>query len=219
MKRSTRSEQPIRGGVSDRGRRAAIGFAGALMVLPALVTRGAVGSPGPAVAGNLPASGAAFGGRAELCSGVNAQGVGLLGEYFAKESLDSPIFTRMDGVVDFDAELNGLEQKPRGAQPKSARWRGWVRPLTTGRYVFHASTPGMRVVIARDVVATWQPTAPVEVSMVTGRYYPISVELDKLPATSAQRVRLEWTAPQGARFLVPRALLYLPTETVQTKPL
>ena len=25
--------------------------------------------------------------------------------------------------------------------------------------------------------------------------------------------RLEWTAPHGARFLVPRALLYLPTET------
>jgi hypothetical protein len=52
------------------------------------------------------------------------------------------------------------------------------------------------------------------VEMSAGRFYPVLIELKGLnPAAAQQRVRLEWTAPHGARYLIPRALLHQPTET------
>ena len=55
------------------------------------------------------------------------------------------------------------------------------------------------------------PDAARDVELAAGRFYPILVELGRIAAAD-ERIRLEWTAPHGARFLVPRALLYLPTE-------
>jgi hypothetical protein len=46
------------------------------------------------------------------------------------------------------------------------------------------------------------PDAAPDVELSAGRFYPILVEVDRIAAADA-RIRLEWTAPHGARF--PRA--------------
>lgn len=149
--------------------------------------------------------------RAETCTAANAVGVGLRGEYFAQESFGGPtLLTRVDSVVDFDASLEWPADQ--ASQPKSVRWAGWVKPPLSGDYRFHAEAPNMRVLVAREVVAGGLAPADATVNLAAGRFYPIVVEVSKLPASSA-RIRLEWTAPHGARYLLPRTLLHLPTET------
>jgi hypothetical protein len=143
--------------------------------------------------------------RAELCSGANAAGVGLRGEYFAAERCaGAPVVVRLDGAIDFDGSFD-----LPGPAPRSVRWSGWVRPPLSGHYRFHAGPADARIVVARQPLGG--PDAAPGVELSAGRFYPILVELDRVALANA-RVRLEWTAPHGARFLVPRALLYLPTE-------
>ncbi|WP_084360384.1 PA14 domain-containing protein [Hydrogenophaga palleronii] len=150
--------------------------------------------------------------RADMCTSANPAGVGLRGEYFDKAFLKgSPRLVRTDGVVDFDQAVkwpSGTTQKP----VSSVRWSGWVRAPISGGYRFHADAPGMRVLIARKLVAGGDAPADEKVELAAGRFYPIEVTVDRL-ANSVARIRLEWTAPHGARYVVPKALLNLPTET------
>lgn len=149
--------------------------------------------------------------RAGICSAANAVGVGLRGEYFTEASLHGePALVRVDGVVDFDSSMAW----PPGTagKPVSVRWRGWVKPPLSGGYQFHADAPGMQVWVARHLVAG-EGVAPGEkVDMAAGRFYPIEIVLDPV-SDSKNRIRLEWTAPHGARYVLPKALLHLPTDT------
>lgn len=156
--------------------------------------------------------------RADLCTAVNAVGVGLRGEYFAKTSMVGPaILVRVDTVVDFDA-LSLRSPSGRGeTMVESVRWSGWIKPPLSGMYRFHADTPNMRVLVARNVVAGEGAAADGKVDLAAGRFYPIEVTVTKL-GDAGTPIRLEWTAPHGARYLVPRALLHLPTDTVATPP-
>ena len=152
--------------------------------------------------------------RAGSCTAANAVGVGLRGEYFEEESCaGAPLLVRVDGVVDFDQDL----EWPTGnaARPRSIRWSGWIKPPLSGHYRFHAGAPAMQILVVRQPVAGDGAPPDATLSMAAGRFYPIVVEVSRL-AQSTVRLRLEWTAPHGARFLVPRALLHLPTETVTT---
>jgi hypothetical protein len=143
--------------------------------------------------------------RADLCSSANAAGVGLRGEYFAAERCaGAPLVVRLDGAIDFDRSFNLPAPSPR-----SVRWSGWVKPPLSGRYRFHASAADARIVVARQALAGPEAAAGVELS--PGRFFPILVEIDRIVAADT-RIRLEWTTPRGVRFLVPRALLYLPTD-------
>jgi hypothetical protein len=51
--------------------------------------------------------------------------------------------------------------------------------------------------------------------MAAGRFYPIQIELARSAAVE-QALRLEWTAPHGARYVVPKALLFAPTDSVRS---
>jgi len=147
--------------------------------------------------------------RMAMCSAANAAGVGLRGEYFARERCaGAPLLVRLDGAIDFDTSFD-MPAEGTQRRPRSARWSGWVKPPITGHYRFHAGTPDARIVVARQALTG--PDAAADVELSAGRFYPIVVELDRIAAAD-ERIRLEWTAPHGARFLVPRALLYLPTE-------
>ncbi|HEX6364123.1 MAG TPA: hypothetical protein VFZ93_14295, partial [Albitalea sp.] len=76
--------------------------------------------------------------RAALCSGKNAAGVGLRGEYFAGEGCTgAPLLVRLDGAIDFDAAL-GWPGERGHERPRSVRWSGWVKPPIAGRWRFHA---------------------------------------------------------------------------------
>jgi hypothetical protein len=193
----------------DRGHRprrmflAVAGTAGAAL----LVRRDGVQAASPA-AGLAAVEARQAAERAGLCSAANAAGVGLRGEYFAAERCaGAPLLVRLDGAIDFDGSFD----LPAGSQARarSVRWSGWVKPPLSGRYRFHAGSPDARIVVARQPLAG--PDAAPDVELSAGRFYPILVEVDRIAAAEA-RIRLEWTAPHGARFLVPRALLYLPTE-------
>ncbi|HEX6707041.1 MAG TPA: PA14 domain-containing protein [Albitalea sp.] len=146
--------------------------------------------------------------RAALCSSANVAGVGLRGEYFADEGCRGPaLLIRQDATIDFDASLDWPAER-RDQRPRSVRWTGWVKPPLPGRYRFHPGTSEAQVQVSRQRVAG--PDADDGIELAAGRFYPIAIELDRI-APGAADVRLEWTAPHGARFLVPRALLYLPT--------
>jgi len=161
----------------------------------------------------LPARGvlnAKEGSRAEqsmrMCSSANGSGVGLLAEYFAADQCQGlPVLSRVEGPVEWDP----AEVWP-GTGPASARWRGWVKPPLPGNYKFHAAHPGARIVVARQAFVCEDDSSMEPISLEAGRYYPISLEIHGLRASTAF-IRLEWTAPHGMQFLIPRSLLYLPT--------
>lgn len=146
-----------------------------------------------------------------LCSGANPVGLGLRGEYYREENLaGTPMLVRVDPVIDFDAGLDWPSHGDAG-HPRSVRWTGWVKAPLSGRYRFHLDAPGAQVSVSRQVLVG----AGDEVELAAGRYHPVSLALHRLPAGPG-RIRLEWTAPHGARFLVSRALLFPPTESVTT---
>jgi PA14 domain len=151
---------------------------------------------------------------AELCSGRNAVGVGLRGEYFRDPSMrGEPVLTRLDPVIDFASGLE-LPSSLGGQAIGSVRWSGWVKAPLTGRYRFHLDVPGSRLTVSQRAVSGNQADDAIELS--AGRFYPILVELQGLNAAALPGLRLEWTAPHGARYLIPRALLHQPTETARS---
>jgi hypothetical protein len=150
--------------------------------------------------------------RAGLCSAANAVGVGLRGEYFSEPSLHGKaVKVRVDSVVDFDPLMGW--QSDFSARPASVRWSGWIKPPLSGSYRFHAEAPNMRVLVARNLVDGGGAAPAEKVELSAGRFYPVEIIVDQI-TDSPTRVRLEWTAPHGARYVLSRALLHLPTETV-----
>ncbi len=155
--------------------------------------------------------------RADICTAANAVGVGLRGEYFSEANLaGTPLLVRVDDVVDFDHVI----QHPTAVSTQAARsvkWTGWVKAPITGPYRFHADAPHMKVLVARKVLAGEGAPADARIDLAAGRYYPIEVVVTRFSDSDA-RIRLEWTAPHGARYVVPRSLLQLPSDTVAKRP-
>jgi hypothetical protein len=83
----------------------------------------------------------------------------------------------------------------------------------TGPYTLHASAPGARITISRQRVQSGTPMVNIPIELAAGRFYPVVVEIPNLAALGADGVvKFEWTAPHGMRFVIPRALLYLPSD-------
>lgn len=142
------------------------------------------------------------------CSSRNATGVGLRGEYFKEERLRGAAWrVRTDKVVDFDATLDWSEGSDK---PRSVRWGGWVKAPLSGAYRFHCDHPGARVIVAKTDFSIGAMPPAEGLSLMAGRFYPVDLQLDRIDDQAAGRIRLEWTPPHGARFLVAQALLFLP---------
>jgi hypothetical protein len=138
----------------------------------------------------------------------------LRGEYFAKEKFQgSPLLVRTDAGIDFDSAFDWHAGPGVSQTPKSVRWTGWVRPPVTGRYQFHIRAEGATITVARKVLTGLSDPNDAYVELHAGRYAPVVIEMSPVPA-GAERIRFEWTTPYGARFVVPRALLFTPTESV-----
>ena len=149
--------------------------------------------------------------RAAMCSTREAFAAGLRAEYFERPGFEGAVrVARLEGPLDqaWPAAEAG------SAVPRSARWLGWVKPAMAGRYVFHSAEPTAQITVAgQRFGAGADPAAAVD--LATGRYYPIRIEWPDRAATSTQAdLRLSWTAPHGARYLVPRAALFPPSDTV-----
>jgi len=152
----------------------------------------------------------------DLCSARNAVGVGLRGEYFAKvEWQGVPLLSRTDPSIDFDASLDWPSHTPA---PRSVRWQGWVKAPISGTYRFHVEAAPARVSVARQDVVGGDRGQSLPIELQAGRFYPITVEIAHLDARPRGPLMLEWTAPHGARYVVPRSLLFLPTETAMRPP-
>jgi len=148
--------------------------------------------------------------RAALCSGSNVAGTGLRGEYFADDKTGGKsLLVRVDGTVDFDRTLDWPTSAAR-QHPRSAQWTGWIKAPISGRYRFHINQPGTTLVVARQSMlgAEGKDGGPIE--LTAGRFYPVTLRVEKVDQLQG-RLALEWTAPFGARYVVPRQLLYVPT--------
>lgn len=155
--------------------------------------------------------------RADLCSTDNTKGTGLRGVYF-EHGLDqgAPLLVRTDGTVDFDASFDWPGPALGGRLPGSARWQGWIKPMVSGHYRFHSDQPTASVTVARQPMAGTDASSGVTIELTAGRFYPITLEVQRLASING-RLRLEWTTPYGARFVVPQALLFMPTESLITQ--
>lgn len=155
--------------------------------------------------------------RADMCSAKNAVGTGLRGEYFSAAGLQGPAkLVRIDEVIDFDQSIRTAASQD-AASISSVRWNGWLKAPISGQYRFHADAPNMQILVARQVVAGLEANPDEKIQLAAGRFYPVEIRVNRL--TDAEvRIQLEWTAPHGARYVVPRALLHPPTETVAAAP-
>lgn len=154
--------------------------------------------------------------RGSLCSGREAVAAGLQAQYHAKPGFQGdPVLQRLESPIDGPLPTSG----DRGAfVVRSVRWTGWVRVPFNGRYAFHGEPAAVTVRVAGQLMQG--PGAAREgLELAAGRYYPIAVEWADVPkATAPPSVSLAWTAPHGARYVVPRSLLYPPTDAVPAKP-
>jgi hypothetical protein len=184
-----------------------LGLAGAVSAAPP-------GVPGPGAGGLSSIETRQADQRAQLCSSANAVGVGLRGEYFARPGFaGTPLLSRIDTVIDFDDALDWPAER-KGTPPRSVRWSGWVKAPLAGRYTLHVQPASAAVRVAHRVLTGAAADGPPTIELAAGRFYPVTIELDR-PLRRGEVVRLEWTAPHGARFVIPRQSLFMPTETVQ----
>jgi hypothetical protein len=169
-----------------------------------------------ASASGTPAVDAAAAHRAQLCSPSNPTGVGLRGEYFSQPGARGPVLlSRVDATVDFDATLDWPADRS-ASRPRSARWSGWIKAPFAGRYRIEVDPPSAQVTVGVQALQGPQSSAGGWVDLEPGRFYPIEVVVPRLPAPGASgEVALRWTAPHGARYVIPRNLLFMPTDTVK----
>jgi hypothetical protein len=147
--------------------------------------------------------------RAALCSENNAKGTGLLGAYFA-HALDQgqPWLRSSDGAIDFEASFDWPSQM-QGKHPSAARWHGWVKPVVSGLYKFHADQQEVNITVARQPMSGPGAETDAMIELVAGRFYPITLEVKNINRIVG-RLRLEWTTPYGARFVIPGVSLFMP---------
>jgi hypothetical protein len=142
--------------------------------------------------------------RAALCSSAIPGGTGLSGEFFSSEGLRG---TRLAERLQTELEW------PTGLAARSARWIGWLRAPLTGFYAFHARVPGVQITVAGRRVGGEGAAPQARVELAAGRFHPILIELPRIDP-ALKDLRLEWTAPHGARFAIPGRAMYPPTERV-----
>ena len=198
-----------------QGRRAVL-WAGAGLLLSTSVVRASTATPArsePSRGGSSALGESAR--QADLCSSANAIGVGLRGEYFSADGWRGhPDAVRTDTTVNFDSPTE-LSRACGLQQIGSVRWTGWVRAHVSGRFRFEGGSPRVRVVVSNLDQSGPQVNSTAGIQLSAGRYYPVRVELDRV-STAQLVVSLQWTAPYGARYIIPRELLFLPSDSVST---
>ena len=142
------------------------------------------------------------------CSDSNAKGTGLQADYFAGDALNGRLLlSRLEPTVEFEL---ATDWPTAAARPRSARWQGWIKAPLKGLYHFHAM-PGSTVIVAGQWMMGGKAAPDAAIELQPGRFYPIEMRAD-LSTNVAER--LEWTAPHGLRYVVPRALLFPPSPKV-----
>lgn len=129
-------------------------------------------------------------------------GDGLVGEYYEGMDFNRLITTRRAAAIAFDWAM----RPPAAGVPAeyfSVRWKGWLVPPATGRYVLHATVDdGIRVWLNDQLVLDeWRPQPvrhfAVVVPLQAGRPYKLRVKY--FQAILDTRARLAWVLPSVAQ--------------------
>ncbi|HEV2344051.1 MAG TPA: glycoside hydrolase family 3 C-terminal domain-containing protein, partial [Actinocrinis sp.] len=126
-------------------------------------------------------------------------GPGLYGQYYSGNALSgSPVFTRVDPVVNFNWGGNS-PGGTLGGTNWSAKWTGTLTPPTTGTYNFSlTSDDGSRLYInGQQVINNWADQPPTtktgSIALTAGQ--PVSIEVDYFQDGGGSQVNLDWQIP------------------------
>lgn len=128
------------------------------------------------------------------------------------DAANSPIiFTRTDAKIDFDWGLGSPD--PAVPQDKfSVQWQGEIHPRYTGEYTFYSTSDDGHALaingqlITRDVEPHAARTVSGKITLEAGKTYPIVVFFYE--ATGHASMKLEWSAANQPREVVPTSQLY-----------
>jgi hypothetical protein len=158
---------------------------------------------------NAVISGIFFGGPATQA--VVGTGTGLMGQYFADQTLSKLVLTRTDATVNF----NWGSGSPAASVPVdhfSARWTGQVQAQYSQTYTFYTdSDDGVRLWInGQQIVNNWTDHSPTEnsgtITLVAGQKYSIIMEYYEDGGGAV--AKLLWSSPSTAKQVVPTSQLY-----------
>lgn len=153
--------------------------------------------------------------RADLCSASTTYGVGLQGEYFAADApRGDPFLVRTDGTVDFTTQEWASIGAPHQRPARSARWTGWIRPVTSGGYGFTVRGATARITVGHQPLHGPDAAFDARIAMTPGRFYPVSIEVSHID-DQAPALQLAWRLPYGVELVIPKANLFLPTAGVR----
>ncbi|HEY0713948.1 MAG TPA: PA14 domain-containing protein, partial [Polyangia bacterium] len=138
---------------------------------------------------------------------------GLRGEYHNGQNFETPVFTRIDQVINFSWVKTSPD--PRiGEDNFSVRWTGYIEPRYTDTYTISTLTDdGARLWIDGVVyIDKWSTQSGIEhsavVNLVANRRYAIRMEFfDRAFTGSAQ---LFWRSSQQAKEIIPYTRLWTP---------
>ncbi|EKX55501.1 hypothetical protein GUITHDRAFT_131684 [Guillardia theta CCMP2712] len=161
---------------------------------------------------------------------------GLRGDYFKREELISPVFTRIDETIDFSFTTS-FPGSPQFMPIDffSARWKGWVRPPFSETFTFKTETLASKSVGGMEGVRLWlsgehigilnliidrwggrEPEYTGTLSLQTDVLYDIVLEYRD--TYSSSKIRILWkSASMGDTFnVIPSDRLYYTIGTNST---
>lgn len=139
--------------------------------------------------------------------GADAEGGGLIGQYFPSRDLQGTPTERLDAQID---EIVVPTEVP--LENWSARWTGFLQAPQTGTYTLTTfSDDGARLWFDDELlVDNWKSHAAtrdsVSVEMEKGKRYPIMFEYFEI--TKPGSCQLLWTPPGGRETVIPQSQLY-----------
>jgi hypothetical protein len=138
-------------------------------------------------------------------------GDGLSATYYSEPDLSGPSVTRVDSTIDFD--WSGTSPDPAIPQYNfSARWQGFVMPVSTETYTFYTRTDdGTRLwVDGQLLVDDWRDQGATEesgsISLQAGQ--PYSIEMEYYQATADAVAGLSWSSPTTPKQIIPQTQLH-----------
>ncbi len=140
---------------------------------------------------------------------------GLLGTYYDNRDLTEPKQTRLDPELSFNWG-NGSPDPLIQPDTFSCRWTGFIEPLHTGTYTFHAKSDNGRRLWINDqqVIDKWlddyDQTYTGTIALEAGKKYPIVYEYYE--DGGGANTRLEWSSDRQPREVIPSARFTPPAQ-------
>jgi hypothetical protein len=142
--------------------------------------------------------------------------IGMVGQYYGNQDLTDPLFTRADGIVNFDWGYVGPAPSMSGAH-YSVEWTGTVQAAYSENYTFYTlSSDGVRLwVNGQLLVDDWVDQGTTEQSwsipMKAGQPYPIV--MDYYEDSGSSTIALSWASASTPKEIIPQFPTVPPLET------